>query len=120
MVSCKMIPARFYLIMHTARRGERQDESKSRGFLAAFPRMKAPVRVLESGAGDMSVDLRRRNVGMPEHRLHGAQVGAAFEQMGREGVAQRMRADFLINPRGQGIAANQFPKALARQRLAGP
>ena len=34
------------------------------------------------------VDLGRRDVGMAEQLLHGAQVGAAVEQMTGEGVAQ--------------------------------
>src|SRR5580704_11250869 len=40
----------------------------------------------------MGVNLCGRDVTMTEHLLHGAQVGAAFEQMRREAMAQRMRA----------------------------
>src|SRR5256885_1826578 len=46
----------------------------------------------------MRVDLRRRNVGMPEHFLDGAQIGAAFEQMRRERMAKRMRRHHLGDP----------------------
>ena len=33
---------------------------------------------------DMSVHLRRRNVGVAQEGLHGAQIGAIFEKIGRE------------------------------------
>ncbi len=46
----------------------------------------------QSAGVDMGVDLGRGDVGMAEHRLEGAQVRAAFEQMSRKGVAQLMRA----------------------------
>ena len=41
----------------------------------------------------MSVDLRRRDVSVAKQRLQGTKVGPAGQQMGREGVAQDMRAD---------------------------
>ena len=40
---------------------------------------------------DVRVDLRGREAGVTEDLLHGAQVGAAFEQVGRGGVAQPVR-----------------------------
>ncbi len=57
------------------------------------PRVKAHVHVADRARRQMGVDLRRRDVGMAEHRLDGAQVGAALEEMAREGVAQRVRRD---------------------------
>ena len=48
------------------------------------------MNLFEPGAGDVSVDLRGGNVGVAEHRLDGTKIGAAFEQMGREGMAQVM------------------------------
>ena len=47
---------------------------------------------------DMCVDLRRGEIGVAEHLLHGAQVRAAFEQMRRERVAQRVRRHPLGEP----------------------
>ena len=41
----------------------------------------------------MRVDLRRGDIGMAEHELHAAQVGAALEQVAGEGVAQHVRRD---------------------------
>ena len=81
--------------------------------------MKAPVRFLEPGAVYMGVDLRRRNIGVAEHRLQGAQIGAAFEQMGSEGMAQRMGCHALFDAGSEGVIVNQFPESLARERLAG-
>ena len=39
------------------------------------------------------VDLRRRQIGVAEHHLDRAQIGAAFEQMRRERMAQDVRAE---------------------------
>ena len=38
------------------------------------------------------IDLRRRYIGVPEQRLHHAQVGAVVQQVAGEGVTQHMRA----------------------------
>ena len=55
------------------------------------PRVELPVHRAQRARRQMRVDLRRRDVGVAEHRLHGAQVGAALEQMARERVAQHVR-----------------------------
>ena len=39
----------------------------------------------------MRVNLRRRDVGMPQHRLHGSQVGPPLQQVRGEGMSQHMR-----------------------------
>jgi len=41
----------------------------------------------EARACDMGIDLRGGDVGMAEHALHAAQIGAVFEQMGGESMA---------------------------------
>ena len=48
---------------------------------------------------DVRVDLRRRNVGVAEHFLHRAEVGAALEQVRRERVPQRVRRHVLLDLR---------------------
>jgi len=53
--------------------------------------MKLPVDTPQVFAIDVRVDLRGRDVRVAEHVLHGAQVGTAFEQMGCERMAQRVR-----------------------------
>ena len=48
------------------------------------------------------VDLRRRQIGVPEHHLDRAQVGAAIEKVRRERVPEDVRADRRTNA---GLAA---------------
>ena len=50
------------------------------------------------------VDLRRLHIGVPEQLLHHPDVGARLQQAGREGVAQGMGSDPLVDP---GLA--EFP-----------
>ena len=40
---------------------------------------------------NMGIDLRRRDIGVAEHLLDAAQIGAVIEEMAGEGVAQHMR-----------------------------
>jgi hypothetical protein len=49
------------------------------------------VQRLQSFLGDVGVNLCGGDVGMPEQHLHHAQIGAVVEQVGGEGVAQRVR-----------------------------
>ena len=55
--------------------------------------VRAEVRVAAVPVGDVRVALGRRDVGVPEHLLDAAQVGAALEEVGRERVAQEVRVD---------------------------
>ena len=43
--------------------------------------------------GDVGVDLGGGDVGVAEQGLHRAQIGAALQQVGGEGVAQDVRTD---------------------------
>ena len=54
-------------------------------------RMVLRVQRLQPLARDVGVDRRGRDVGVAEQHLHRAQVGAVVQQVGREGVAQRVR-----------------------------
>ena len=68
---------------------------------------------------DMGVDLRRRDVGMAEQLLHGAQIGAALEQMAGEGVTEHMRRDARrLDPRFQSERLELLAEALPRQMLS--
>src|SRR5260221_2956686 len=42
---------------------------------------------------DVGIDLRRRDIGVAEHLLDAAEIGAVIEQMAGEGMAQDMRRD---------------------------
>src|SRR5687768_3230349 len=45
------------------------------------PRMELLVHFLQTSPRHMRVDLRRRDIRVPEHHLHAAQIGAVLEQM---------------------------------------
>ena len=79
---------------------------------SSLPRMKLPVHFFKPRAVDVRINLRSGNIGVAEHRLHGSQIGAAFEQMGRERMTQGVRRHSLANARGQGVAPNEFPETL--------
>ena len=50
-------------------------------------RMVFGVQSLEAFAGNMSIDLRGRDVGVAQQHLHHAQVGSVIKQMGGERMA---------------------------------
>ena len=87
------------------------------------PRVGPAVDVPDPLPGQMRVQLRRGDTRMPEQLLDDAQVGPTFEQMRRERVAQRVRADPLgeAGPRrraldrGPGLLARQAPPAVAEE-----
>ena len=62
--------------------------------------------------GHVGVNLRRGNIGMAEHHLHGAQVGAVLEQVRGKGVAQHMRREFKRNPGLPPIPGDHQPNGL--------
>src|SRR4029077_7436177 len=80
--------------------------------------MKSPVYLLESCAIDVGVNLRRGNIRMAQHRLYGAKIGAALEQMGGKRMTQGVRRDPFLDTGCQRITADQFPESLARQRAS--
>ena len=45
------------------------------------------INALQTFGGDVGVDLSRRQMSMPEHFLHAAQVGAGIQQVRRVTVA---------------------------------
>ncbi len=53
--------------------------------------MRLRICAAQSFDRDVRVDLGARQGGVAEQLLHGSQVGAAVEQMGRGGVPERMR-----------------------------
>src|SRR5207247_10716407 len=55
-------------------------------------------------AVDMTVDLGRRERAVPEQLLDRPQIGAAFEQMRREGMSHAMRV-CEHTPQGRGVQA---------------
>ena len=66
------------------------------GFLPWWPprvRMSLEVQLATSSIGYVRVQLGGGEIGMAEHFLNAAKVGAAFEEVRRKGVAQQVRVD---------------------------
>src|SRR5688572_33040657 len=57
--------------------------------------MRSEVQLTTSSIGYVRVELGRREVGMAQHLLDAAKVGAALEQVRRERVAEEMRVHAL-------------------------
>src|SRR5580704_11410450 len=80
--------------------------------------MKLPVDAPQVLAIDVGVDLRGRDVRVPQHVLHRTQVGAALEQMRRERMAERVWRHVRRDPRGGHVFPKDFPGAHPGQRRA--
>src|SRR6185369_10265398 len=83
----------------------------------ASPWMMPVVRRSQVQVGNVCVDLRRRNVTVPEQRLNGARISAVLQQMRCKAVSQCVRrnildADFLR------VAFDHGPRKLTRERPA--
>ena len=56
---------------------------------------------------------------MAQHLLHASQIGATFEEVGGEGVAQQVRVHTLrLESRAAGEASQDQERARARERAA--
>lgn len=53
--------------------------------------MMLAVEILHPFSGDVSIDLRRREIAMAEQQLHYAKIGAPVQQVGGECMAQAVR-----------------------------
>src|SRR5581483_10348439 len=92
-----------------------------RNLAVAPPRVRVSleVGVAPATVGHVQVDLRGREVGVAEHLLDAAEVGAALEQVRREGVPQQVRVDPLRLEAGlAGQPAQDQERARACQRPA--
>ena len=78
--------------------------------------MRASVLATQPLRLDPRVHLGGRHAGVPQQLLDRAQVGAALEQMGGEGVAQRVRGDVSGD---RGLAAPSAPGGAARPTATG-
>ena len=66
-------------------------------------------------AGQVRVDLRRRDARVPQQLLHVPQRRASPQQMRREAVTNHMRRDALANARLLGPPLQDEPEALPAQ-----
>ena len=55
--------------------------------------MRLEIQLAAAAVGYVGVELRRGQIRVSEHLLNGAQVGAALEQVGGEGVAEQVGVD---------------------------
>jgi len=85
---------------------------------ASRARMKRAMHLAQVAFGEMSVDLRGRDVAVAEHLLHGAQIRAALEQMRGEAMAQGMRADPCKTRISGGPSFERLEKSLPGHRAA--
>lgn len=65
----------------------------------------------ESVLIDMGVDLGRGNIGMAEHFLDDAQIGAIAEEMGSETVSQEMWINIFLQARMPRMFFHDLPDA---------
>ena len=73
--------------------------------------MKLPMHSFEPLLIDMCVNLRRRNVGMAQHLLDNAQIGAVPEQVRGKTVPQQVWVNVLIQPRTLRVLFHNLPNA---------
>ena len=72
--------------------------------------MKRPVHFLEVFPVDVGVYFRGGDVGMAEEFLENADVRAAFEKVGGEGVTEGVGAGVLGNARQNDILMENLPR----------
>src|SRR5690349_82885 len=71
------------------------------------------IEFAAASVADMRVELGRRQVGVAQHLLHAAQIGAALEQMRGERVSEQVRVHAL------GLEARFLGEALEHQKGTG-
>src|SRR5512146_96475 len=77
------------------------------------PRMMLLVDRLQAVEREVRIDLRRRNIGVSEDRLHGSQICPVLHHVRRRAVAQHVRRGVV--PDWLRRAAHDLPDALASQ-----
>src|SRR6478736_3416393 len=78
-------------------------------------RMEAVVDLAESRFENVRVDLRRREIGVAEHRLNRAEIGATLEQMRRERMPQYVRTEAAADAGAATASLENLPEAETRQ-----
>ena len=74
------------------------------------------IHALQTIESDVRVNLRCRNVGVPEDGLHRAQIGTVLHHVRRAGVPQHVRAGMAT--RAEARLAHQLPDVLPTQTTA--
>jgi hypothetical protein len=82
-------------------------------------RVRLEVDVAASTVGDVRVALRRPEIGVAQHLLHGAQVRASLEEVRRERMPQKVRVHAAgLEARTLGELAQDEERAGSRERSA--
>src|SRR4029078_12695223 len=79
-------------------------------------RMKAFVDLPEAFSNDVGINLGGGNVLMPQHHLHGPQIGASIEQMRCKRMPKDVGRYVLSNFGPCGITLDNLPEFKPRQR----
>src|SRR5262245_17995417 len=80
--------------------------------------MESIVYGAKPGFENMCVNLRRRQIGMPQHRLNGPKIRTVFKQMRGKRVSQHVRADRPWKAGAQPVRLEILPEADATEGLA--
>ena len=83
------------------------------------PGMVFPVDLEQAFGLDVRIELRGAHVRMAEEDLHGTEIRPAFQQVGGEGVPERVRGNGFSDARLQRVAFDQLPDALPGEAVAG-
>src|SRR5262249_477766 len=78
------------------------------------PWVKLPMHSFEPLLIDMSVNLRRRNVGVAQHFLNNSQIRTVSEQMCRETMPQKVRIHVLFHAGALCVLLNDLPDTRCR------
>ena len=73
---------------------------------------------LDVALRQMEIATRRSQIGMAEKQLNGMQVGAVFQQVGSEGMPERMRVDAFAEARPSGRLLHCVEDALLHGHVA--
>jgi len=89
------------------------------GWRADIERLQRTGGGADRAGGDHEILCRGAQIAMAEQQLDGAQVGAGFQQVNRERVAQRMRGYWFVDPAQQSHLAAGPVDGKRRERSAG-
>ena len=78
------------------------------------------MKFLQPLLGDMGINLRRRQIRMPEKHLHRAKISAVVEKVRSKGVAQGVRREVTTDVRHQAVSLDHMPAGLPRHRPGPP
>src|SRR5437879_515344 len=87
-------------------------------FVRLGPWMKFPVNLAQPAAGYVSINFSGADAGVTEEFLDDAQVGAVFEQMSGETLAQHVRGDIAFDTGAADAALDAQPKRHRREGSA--